>query len=41
MAHWQNGLPDDRILDVRYEDVVMDLEYQPRRIVNGEPERCR
>ncbi len=33
MAHWHNVLPAGRILDVRYEDVVADLEGQARRIV--------
>jgi hypothetical protein len=33
MAHWHRVLPPGRILDVRYEDVVADLEGQARRIV--------
>jgi hypothetical protein len=33
MAHWHRVLPPGRILDVRYEDVVNDLEGQARRIV--------
>jgi tetratricopeptide (TPR) repeat protein len=33
MAHWRDVLPAGRILDVRYEDVVSDLERQARRIV--------
>jgi tetratricopeptide (TPR) repeat protein len=33
MAHWHTVLPAGRILDVRYEDVVADLEGQARRIV--------
>ena len=33
MAHWHRVLPPGRILDVRYEDVVADLESQARRIV--------
>jgi tetratricopeptide (TPR) repeat protein len=33
MAHWRRVLPAGRILDVRYEDVVADLEGQARRIV--------
>ncbi len=33
MAHWQRVLPVGRILDVRYEDVVADLEGQGRRIL--------
>jgi hypothetical protein len=34
MEHWRRVLPPDRILDVRYEDVVADLETQARRIVS-------
>ena len=33
MAHWREVLPPGRMLDVRYEDVVADLEGQARRIV--------
>jgi tetratricopeptide (TPR) repeat protein len=33
MAHWHRVLPAGRILGVRYEDVVCDLEGQARRIV--------
>ena len=33
MAHWRRVLPQGRILDVRYEDVVADLESQARRII--------
>ena len=33
MAHWRRVLPAGRILDVRYEDVVGDLESQARRII--------
>ena len=33
MAHWRNVLPAGRILDVRYEDVVADLEREARRII--------
>ncbi|MFZ3357929.1 MAG: sulfotransferase [Xanthobacteraceae bacterium] len=33
MAHWHRVLPPGRILDVRYEDVIADLEGQARRIV--------
>jgi hypothetical protein len=33
MAHWRRVLPRGRILDVRYEDVVADLEKQARRII--------
>ncbi|HEX4042074.1 MAG TPA: tetratricopeptide repeat protein [Xanthobacteraceae bacterium] len=44
MAHWHRVLPPQSILDVRYEDVVADLEGQARRILAycGLPwdERC-
>ncbi|MGB7034966.1 MAG: sulfotransferase, partial [Xanthobacteraceae bacterium] len=44
MAHWHRVLPARRILDVRYENVVADLEGQARRIIAycGLPwdERC-
>ncbi len=33
MEHWHRVLPPGRILDVRYEDVVADLEGQARRII--------
>jgi len=33
MAHWRNVLPPGVMIDVRYEDVVDDLEGQARRIV--------
>jgi tetratricopeptide (TPR) repeat protein len=33
MAHWHRVLPAGRILDVRYEDVVADLETEARRVV--------
>jgi Sulfotransferase family len=33
MSHWRRILPPGRILDVRYEDVVVDLEGQARRII--------
>jgi tetratricopeptide (TPR) repeat protein len=33
MAHWRRVLPPGRILEVRYEDVVADLEGQARRIL--------
>jgi len=44
MKHWRRVLPQGRMLDVRYEDVVADLEGQARRIIAycGLPwdERC-
>jgi tetratricopeptide (TPR) repeat protein len=44
MEHWRSILPPEQILDVRYEDVVGDLETQARRIISycGLPwnERC-
>jgi tetratricopeptide (TPR) repeat protein len=33
MAHWHRILPTGSIFDVRYEDVVADLETQARRII--------
>ena len=33
MAHWRRVLPAGRILDVRYEDVVADLQGQARQII--------
>ena len=33
MQHWRRVLPPGRILDVRYEDVVADLEGQARGII--------
>jgi Flp pilus assembly protein TadD len=33
MAHWHRVLPAGRILDVRYENVVADLEREARRII--------
>jgi sulfotransferase family protein len=34
MAHWRHVLPEGSILDVRYEDVVADLDGQARRIID-------
>jgi Sulfotransferase family len=34
MAHWRRVLPKDGMLDVRYEDVVADLDGQARRIID-------
>jgi tetratricopeptide (TPR) repeat protein len=34
MAHWHQVLPAGRIMDVRYEDLVADLEATARRIVS-------
>jgi tetratricopeptide (TPR) repeat protein len=33
MAHWHSVLPQNKILDVQYEDVVADLETEARRIL--------
>lgn len=33
MAHWKTVLPEGRILDVAYEDVIADLEGQARRLL--------
>jgi hypothetical protein len=33
MAHWHRALPKGSILDVRYEEVIDDLEAQARRII--------
>jgi tetratricopeptide (TPR) repeat protein len=33
MGHWHQVLPQGRILDVRYEEMVADLEGQARRVV--------
>jgi tetratricopeptide (TPR) repeat protein len=33
MTHWRAILPADRLLEVRYEDVVADIETEARRIV--------
>ena len=44
MRHWQQVLPSDTVLDVRYEDMVTDTEGQARRLLAylGLPwdERC-
>ena len=34
MAHWRAVLPPEAMLEVRYEDVVVDLEGQARRILD-------
>jgi len=34
MKHWRRVLPKGRILEVRYEDVVADLEGQAQRIIS-------
>ncbi len=34
MKHWHHVLPPGRILEVRYEDVIADLEGQARRIIS-------
>ncbi|MBV8428809.1 MAG: sulfotransferase, partial [Hyphomicrobiales bacterium] len=33
MAHWRAVLPEGRMLEVRYEDVIADLEGEARRII--------
>jgi tetratricopeptide (TPR) repeat protein len=33
MAHWRDVLPERRMLEVRYEDIVADLDTASRRIV--------
>lgn len=33
MQHWQEALPPERLLSVRYEDVVADIEGQARRLL--------
>jgi tetratricopeptide (TPR) repeat protein len=44
MDHWRSVLPPNAILDVRYEDVVEDLEGEARRLIEycglGWDERC-
>jgi tetratricopeptide (TPR) repeat protein len=34
MEHWQTVLPDDSMLEIRYEDLVADLPGQVRRLLN-------
>jgi tetratricopeptide (TPR) repeat protein len=34
MDHWRDVLPEGRMLEVRYEDVIADLETSARRIVD-------
>ena len=34
MQHWHNVLPIKRILDVRYEDTVANLESEVKRIMD-------
>jgi tetratricopeptide (TPR) repeat protein len=33
MEHWNRVLPKDRVLNIRYEELVADLEAQARRII--------
>ena len=44
MAHWRSSLPPDSFLEVRYEDVVEDINAEARRLIAycGLPwdERC-
>ncbi len=34
MAHWRSVLPAGRMLEIRYEDVIADLEASARRIID-------
>jgi hypothetical protein len=34
MAHWRDVLPEARMLEIRYEDVIADLEGSARRLVD-------
>lgn len=34
MLHWNEALPEGRVLNVRYEDVVADIEGQARRMLS-------
>jgi len=34
MAHWRRVLPPERMLEIRYEEVVADVEKQARRIIS-------
>jgi Sulfotransferase family len=34
MRHWRDVLPEGRVLDVRYEDVVADIEGQAQRLLS-------
>ena len=33
MAHWRKVLPEERMLELRYEDVIADLEGEARRMI--------
>ena len=33
MEHWRSVLPEDRFIEVNYEDVVTDRELQARRML--------
>ena len=33
MAHWRKVLPQDRFMEIRYEDIVLDQEAQTRRLL--------
>jgi hypothetical protein len=33
MAHWLSVIPEDRLFEVRYEDLVADQEAQTRRLI--------
>ena len=34
MSHWRDTLPDNRFMEVRYEDIVFDQENQTRRLLD-------
>ncbi len=34
MDHWRSVLPSDAFLEVRYEDIVADMEGQARRLID-------
>lgn len=33
VAHWANGLPADRFMQIRYEDIIFDQDNQTRRLL--------
>lgn len=34
MTHWRNDLPDDRFMEVHYEDIVRDQDNQTRKLLD-------